>query len=536
MLFEYFYLLPSIDEEIKITMTTIDDNIINQLYFLIDIIQKSANNGPNCYRLPAILGYLIGQTAVIAIYISKDNLWMLRNYSLLVTIMFLIAVVDITSIFKIDAGFQLNAKWLLMPDYNIYLSFGVDGVSLCFLILTALMGPICILASSTMKKNYKEFIIFILLIEIFLAISFTVTNIIFYYIFFESVLIPMFAIIGIWGARERKISASMYFFIYTVFGSFFMLYGIYCIYDICGTFEYQIILHTSFTREEQLLLFVCFFIPFAIKIPMMPLHIWLPEAHVEAPTIGSVLLASLLLKLGGYGLLRFTIPMFPAACEYYFPYVATWAAASVLFASCIAMRQTDMKRVIAYSSIAHMNLIVLGLFSFTHQGIDGAIYLMIAHGLVSAALFFCVGVLYERYHTRSLKHFSGLATVMPLFCGHFFIFTLANMGLPLTANFVGELLIFVGIFEKHSLIMTVGALGIVLSAVYAIWLYNRVAFGTLKSNTENIPRYADISRPEVYILVVLAAGVLALGLNAAFVTNITCLPIKKILLTSVYRW
>jgi len=313
-----------------------------------------------------------------------------------------------------------------------------------------------------------------------------------------------------------------------------MLFGILYIYTITGTTSFEVLLYTKFTAEQQYKLWFCFFIPFAIKIPMFPFHIWLPEAHVEAPTVGSMILASLLLKLGSYGFLRFTLPLFPLGSLYYNPLVYSLAVLSVVYASLVTIRQIDLKRIIAYSSIAHMNLIVLGLFSYTQQGIDGAVYLMLSHGIVSTALFFCVGVLYDRHHTRLLKYYGGLAQVMPIYAMFFFFFTLANMGFPGTSNFIGELLILVGIFEKNSTIMFLSGTGIVLSAIYSIWLYNRIIFGSLKLqyfSYKSLRNFKDLTYMEKFILSSLTVQMFMLGLHSNVITELTKTPVSMILLS-----
>jgi proton-translocating NADH-quinone oxidoreductase chain M len=337
----------------------------------------------------------------------------------------------------------------------------------------------------------------------------------------------MFIFIGIWGARERKIKAAYLFFIYTLFGSLIMLFGILYLYMVTGSTSYFVLLNTNLEAEQQRLIWICFFMAFAVKMPLYPFHIWLPEAHVEAPTVGSMLLASLLLKLGGYGFLRFSLSMLPEGSAYFNSLVSTLALLGVVYGSLSTIRQIDLKRVIAYSSVAHMNLVMLGLFSYNQQGIEGATYLMIGHGVVSAALFFCVGVIYDRYHSRLLRYYGGLVTVMPLFSFFFFSFTLANMSFPGTSNFLGEFLLFLGVFTKNSTVLLFSTVSIVLSAVYSIWLFNRISFGTLK--TVYIDRFADINRRECAILTTLLIPMLILGLSANFILNFLHFPVEVLL-------
>jgi len=412
---------------------------------------------------------------------------------------------------EITYQFQFCFNFLL-PSAISEFSGGVDGFALCLILLTAIIMPICIYAGGNVTKNMNEFLACVLLIELFLIISFVTTNMFIFFIFFESVLIPMFIMIGYWGSRDRKIKAAYYFFFYTLFGSLFMLFGMLYIWNITGSLNYIVLINQKFSIQSHIFLFILFFIPFAIKIPMFPFHIWLPEAHVEAPTIGSIILASLLLKLGSFGFWKFTIPLFWYGVAYFSLFIDALSILSIVYASLATIRQIDMKKIIAYSSIAHMNLIVLGLFSLNQHGIDGSIYLMIGHGIVSSALFYCVGVLYDRYHTRLLKYYGGLVILMPWFTIFFLLFTLANMSFPGTSNFIGEFVILLGVFSRNSFAALCGGTGIVLSALYSIWLFNRICFGTLKIRYIN--KYQDLNLQEFQILFTLFVLQTVLGLSS----------------------
>ena len=390
-------------------------------------------------------------------------------------------------------------------ENNNYLNIiGIDGISLFFIILTSLLIFLCLVDSWNYKvslsKN-QEFIIYFLLLDLFLIFSFITLDLLVFYVFFESVLIPMFLIIGIWGSRERKIQADFYFFIYTFLGSILMFFCILILlYETYST-NFLILQNTFFESNKECLLWFFSFIAFSVKIPMFPFHLWLPEAHVEAPTAGSVILAGLLLKLGGYGYLRFVLPLFPYASYYYFPIVAIFGIISIIYASLTTIRQVDLKRIIAYSSVAHMNVVLLGLFAANPNGLQGAVFLMLAHGIVSSALFFIIGNLYKRHGTRLLNYYGGLAFRMPLFSIYLLIFCLANVGTPLTFNFIGELMIFISLVDKNFFILILSASSVVLSVIYTMWFFNRIVFGGLKVNF--IKTWSDITRKENFIFFIL---------------------------------
>ena len=466
---------------------------------------------------------------VVCLFLSNDLTEIKRLWCLDVSIAALIlGVLSCLAFNKSMVGFQFLARFSVLPADNLTFTLGADGLSMIFLLLTLFIFPICFASSPVGAKNTtKEFYLHLLAMEILLVITFTTLDLFYFYVFFESLLIPMFIFIGVWGARRRKIKAAYLFFLYTLFGSLIMLFGVLYLYMITGSTNYFVLLNTVLEPEQQRLIWICFFMAFAVKMPLYPFHIWLPEAHVEAPTVGSMLLASLLLKLGGYGFLRFSLSMLQEGSAYYNSLVATLALLGVVYGSLSTIRQIDLKRVIAYSSVAHMNLVMLGLFSYNQQGIEGATYLMVGHGVVSAALFFCVGVLYDRYHSRLIRYYGGLVTVMPLFSFFLFSFTLANMSFPGTSNFLGELLLFLGIFAKNSTTLLFSTAGIVLSAVYSVWLFNRVSFGTLK--TIYIKGFTDVNRREAAVLVTLLIPMIVLGISANFILDFLHYPVQTIL-------
>jgi proton-translocating NADH-quinone oxidoreductase chain M len=377
--------------------------------------------------------------------------------------------------------------------------------------LTTLLIPICLLASwDAIKFNEKEYFIAFLAMEALVIAVFCVLDIILFYVFFESVLIPMFIIIGVWGSRERRIRAAYMFFLYTLLGSVLMLLAILYIYYQAGTTDYQILLTTTFDPEVQKLLWLAFFASFAVKVPMLPVHIWLPEAHVEAPTAGSVILAGILLKLGSYGFLRFSLPLFPYASVYFTPFIYSFACIAVIYTSLTAIRQTDLKRIIAYASVAHMNLVLIGMFVYNLQGLEGSILQQLSHGLVSGALFLCVGVIYDRHHTRLVKYYSGLAHTMPIYIAIFMFFSMANIALPGTSSFVGEFLILAGAFQTNTTVCVLSATGMILGGGYSLWLINRVAFGNIK--VQYMKAFSDVDKREFATLLPLIALTLVMGI------------------------
>ena len=407
---------------------------------------------------------------------------------------------------SVDFQFLENREWLAgFVNYKV----GVDGISILFIILTTFITPICIISvNETIKHKLKEFLIAILIMETFMLGVFCSLDLVVFYLFFEAGLIPMFLIIGIWGGQRRVYSAFK-FFLYTLLGSVLMLIAIISIYWIAGTTDVERLFEIGIDAKYQNLLWLAFFSSFAVKTPMWPVHTWLPDAHVEAPTAGSVLLAAILLKMAGYGFIRFSLGLFPIASEYFVPLIYTLSLIAIVYTSLVALMQEDMKKLIAYSSVAHMGFVTLGIFTMTEQGIEGSIFQMISHGLVSAALFLCVGVVYERHHTRLISKYGGLVSIMPRYAIVFMVFTLAAIGLPGTSGFVGEFLVLMGTFKKNFLVATIASLGVILGAAYMLWLYKRIIFGEIVN--EDLKSMLDLKRFEILILFSLVIPIIFFG-------------------------
>ena len=409
---------------------------------------------------------------------------------------------------KSFTGFQFveEKNWI---SGLIKFKLGIDGISILFIVLTAFITPICIVSCvNSVKKRLNEFLIAILVLETFILGVFCSLDLIVFYLFFEAGLIPMFLIIGVWGG-PRKIYSAYKFFLFTLLGSVLMLAAIIFIYWAMGTTDYTEIYKLKIPQEYQYLLWLAFFSSFAVKTPMWPVHTWLPDAHVEAPTAGSVILAAILLKMAGYGFLRFSLGMFPIASEFFTPLVFSLSIIAIIYTSLVALMQEDMKKLIAYSSVAHMGFVTLGIFTFNKQGIEGSIFQMISHGLISAALFLCVGVLYDRTSSRMIKSFGGVVNYLPNFSLIFIIFVLGALGLPGTTGFIGEFLVLLGTFKINYLVAILASTGVVLCAAYMLWMAKRVIFG--KTNNAVVSTLKDINYLEGSVLIILCLASLVFG-------------------------
>ena len=411
-----------------------------------------------------------------------------------------------------SAEFQFLEEQSWINDF-IKFKLGVDGISILFIVLTTFITPICIISCiNSVKDRVKEFLIAILLLETFMIGVFCSLDLVVFYLFFEAGLIPMFLIIGVWGGSRRVYSAFK-FFLFTLLGSVLMLVAIIAIYWITGTTDVTQIYEIKIPKDYQNLLWLAFFSSFAVKMPMWPVHTWLPDAHVEAPTAGSVILAAILLKMAGYGFLRFSLPMFPIASEYFTPLIFTLSIIAIIYTSLVALMQEDMKKLIAYSSVAHMGYVTLGIFTFTKQGIEGSVFQMISHGLISAALFLCVGVVYDRLHSRMINTYGGLVNYLPKYSFLFILFALAGLGLPGTSGFLGEFLVLTGTFQKNYLVAMLATFGVVLGAAYMLWLTKRVIFGVTKN--DQIKNLKDVNQSEILMLTILALLVILFGFYPA---------------------
>jgi len=429
-----------------------------------------------------------------------------------------------------DFQFVENRSWL--PGFINY-KVGIDGISILFIVLSTLIVPLCIISvNKTITTKLKEFLIAILIMESLMIGVFCSLDLVIFYLFFEGGLIPMFLIIGIWGGARRVYSAFK-FFLFTLLGSVLMLIAIISIYWINGTTDIVELYNMGIGENYQNLLWLAFFSSFAVKTPMWPFHTWLPDAHVEAPTAGSVLLAAILLKMAGYGFIRFSIGLFPIASENFVPLIYVLSLVAIVYASLVALMQEDMKKLIAYSSVAHMGYVTLGIFTVTQQSLEGGIVQMISHGLVSAALFLCVGVVYDRMHSRLIKTYGGLASIMPKYAVFFMVFTLAAVGLPGTSGFVGEFLILMGVFKKSFLVATIASLGVILAVAYMLWLYKRVIFGELIN--KDLLKMLDLNKSEIFILTCLAIPTLFFGFYPEPLLNTIDASISNLVDTYNYK-
>jgi NADH-quinone oxidoreductase subunit M len=470
---------------------------------------------------------LVGALAIAVLPSGEAEQRNVRWIALWVTLVTFAIVLLLTSRFDPKlADFQFEEKYRWLEGTIVY-HMGVDGISLPFVVLTTGLMPICIIASWTaIQTRVKEYMIAFLVLETLMVGTFTALDLVLFYLFFEGGLIPMFLIIGVWGG-PRRVYASFKFFLYTLLGSVLMLLAIMSLYWDAGTTDIPTLLHHGFPLGLQKWAWLAFFASFAVKMPMWPVHTWLPDAHVEAPTAGSVILAAILLKMGGYGFLRFSLPMFPAASHDFAPLVFALSIVAIIYTSLVALVQEDMKKLIAYSSVAHMGFVTMGIFAATTQGIAGGIFQMISHGVVSGALFLCVGVIYDRMHTREIAAYGGLVNRMPLYALAFMIFTLANVALPGTSGFVGEFLTLIGTFRVNTAVATLATVGTILSAAYALWLYRKVVYGVLDKPA--LAAIRDLHYREIITLGPLAVLALLLGIFPQAVLDLSAASVAQLL-------
>ena len=482
---------------------------------------NAASGGVAGFPLLSLLTWLPLVGVVFIMTVRGDEEVVARNarYGALWTslIVFLLSLKLWFGFDATEAEFQFQEHLTWLPDFGVDYRLGVDGISVLFVLLSTALTPICILASwESVHMRVREYMIAFLVLETMMVGMFSAQDFIVFYMFFEGVLIPMYLIIGVWGGT-RRVYASFKFFLYTLLGSILMLLALLAVWNFAGTTDIAVLMTTQFPARMQFWLFLAFLASFAVKVPMWPVHTWLPDAHVEAPTAGSVILAGVLLKMGAYGFLRFSLPMLPQASAEFAPLMFSLGVIAVIYTSLVALAQTDMKKLIAYSSVAHMGVVVIGIFTFNAQGIEGALYQMLSHGVVSAALFLCVGVVYDRMHTREIARYGGLAQRMPAYAVVFMLFTMATIGLPGTAGFVGEFLVLVGAFEVNFWLALLGSMGMILGAGYSLYLYRRVIFGAL--TRDDLKSLLDLSAREVAIFAPLVVLTLWMGIYPSSFTS-----------------
>ena len=473
------------------------------------------------YPILSLLTFLPLIGAVLIMLLKGDEAAVSRNAKFAALfasgLTLILSLVMMVNFAPNEAGFQFVEKKEWFPAVGISYHMGVDGISMFFVVLAAFLTPVCILASwNSIEKRVREYMIAFLLLETFMIGTFCALDAILFYVFFEGVLIPMFIIIGVWGGARRVYSAFK-LFLYTLLGSVLMLVALIAMIYQAKTADIPTLMQTGFDPSMQTWLWIAFFSSFAIKMPMWPVHTWLPDAHVEAPTAGSVILAGVLLKMGGYGFLRFSIPMLPEATEFFIPLVFGLSVIAIIYTSLVALVQQDMKKMIAYSSVAHMGFVTLGIFTVTVQGVEGAIFQMISHGLVSAALFLCVGVVYDRLHTRDINRYGGLAKNMPVYATVFMVMLLGSVGLPGTSGFVGEFLSLLGAFRVNTVVATLAALGVVLGAAYMLLLYRKVIFGGQVN--ADAAEMKDLDRREFGYFIPFVLLVIWLGVSPGYVLD-----------------
>ena len=467
-----------------------------------------------------LIAFIRGEDAIVARNARNVALW-----TSLIT--FVLSLLLWFGFDKTTAEFQFVQRVEWIPDFNIAYHVGIDGITLFFVLLSTFLTPICILASwRVIESRVKEYMITFLVLETMMVGVFSSLDFVLFYLFFEGTLIPMFLLIGIWGGPRRVYSAFK-FFLYTLFGSVLLLLAILAMYFVAGTTDIPTLMATDFPVDMQYWLWLGLFASFAVKVPMWPVHTWLPDAHVEAPTAGSMVLAGVLLKYGAYGFIRFSLPMLPEASAFFTPLIFALSVIAVIYTSLVALAQEDMKKLIAYSSVAHMGFVTIGIFSFNTQGIEGALLLMLSHGVVSAALFLCVGVIYDRCHSRDIAHYGGLVHRMPVYAFVFLLFTLASVGLPGTSGFVGEFLALVGVYQVNTWVAMLATTGIILGPAYMLWLYRRVVFGNLTK--DHLKDILDMDRREIVIFAPMVVAVMVMGVYPEIFLSVLRVSVENLI-------